>query len=140
VTIVPTVTATPAPVTYEWLDGKRWSTTNNGRTVEMTLETACAQWQDVEPYACLEKSKDLRMFHFWMYSSLTTDEAPLFFAVGQFSTSGGNLCFTVVNYWSEVPAKPFLIASQEPVCFDATKKVDVLVVDGSVFTSRSINE
>lgn len=136
--------ATPiptTPLTYEWLDEKKWSTTDDGRLVELTLETACLKWQDVEPYACLEKGTE-RMFHHWLYEDLSTNNAPLFFAVGQFELRDEpeRVCFTSIHYWSNVPEDWFLIYNQDAVCYVAYKHEDTLVIDGHTFTSSSLHE
>lgn len=135
------VVVTPTPLTYEFLDEKKWSTTHNNRLVEMTLETACARWQDVEPYACLEKGTE-RMFHFWLYEDISTDNAPLFFAVGSFELKNEPemVCFTNIHYWTEVPQDPFMFRDNTDVCFRASEYLQALVIDDVTFTSRPLHE
>jgi hypothetical protein len=152
---VPTVTPTPAapvaktpaatptpvalvPLTYEFLDEKKWSAVRDGHLLEMTLETGCAEWQNVEPWACLKKSDSVRMFHYWLYTDKTNESELAFFAVGRFNLSGTKMCFSDINFWAEPPAYS-TIKSTKDFCITAFRSPgEILESDWGLFESAPL--
>lgn len=134
---LPQSTPIPLPqITYEWLDEKMWSHVEDGKLTNLTLETMCEEWQDVEPYRCTKKGNEYH-FHIWLYDGTTIDSEQLFFAVGVFTINSDTLCFSNIAYWQEVPPNPFF-SGKEDVCLIVQREDDVLTLNNKVFISTPL--